>query len=100
MMYMSRQQLEARFEPLKDVREETIWGGVSTIHLTLIPKANASYKYAEVWIDAAGMPVQSKIVEKNDDSTTMRLSDVEKNIKLNDGDFKISLDSDVKVIKS
>ena len=100
MMYMSRQQLEARFEPLKDVREETIWGGVSTIHLTLIPKGNASYKYAEVWIDAAGMPVQSKIVEKNDDSTTMRLSDVEKNIKLSEGEFKISLDSDVKVIKS
>jgi outer membrane lipoprotein-sorting protein len=100
MMYMSRQQLEARFEPLKDVREETIWGGVSTIHLTLIPKGSASYKYAEVWIDASGMPVQSKIVEKNDDSTTMRLSDVEKNIKLSDGEFKISLDSDVKVIKS
>jgi len=100
MMYMSRQQLEARFEPLKDVREETIWGGVSTIHLTLIPKGNASYKYAEVWIDASGMPVQSKIVEKNEDSTTMRLSDLEKNIKLSGDEFKISLDSDVKVIKS
>ena len=100
MMYMSRQQLEARFEPLKDVREETIWGGVSTIHLTLIPKGNANYKYAEVWIDASGMPVQSKIVEKNDDSTTMRLSDLEKNIKLSSGDFQIKLDSDVVVIKS
>jgi len=100
MMYMSRQQLEARFQPLQDVREETIWGGISTIHLTLIPKGNASYKYAEVWIDAAGMPVQSKIVEKNDDSTTMRLSGLEKNIKLSSDDFKIALDSDVKVIKS
>ena len=100
MMYMSRQQLEARFEPLKDVREETIWGGISTIHLTLIPKGNASYKYAEVWIDASGMPVQSKIVEKNDDSTTMRLSALEKNIKLPSDEFQIKLDSDVKVIKS
>jgi len=100
MMYMSRQQLEARFEPLKDVREETIWGGISTIHLTLIPKGNASYKYAEVWIDASGMPVQSKIVEKNDDSTTMRLSALEKNIKLSSDEFQIKLDSDVKVIKS
>ena len=100
MMYMSRQQLEARFEPLKDVREETIWGGISAIHLTLIPKGNASYKYAEVWIDASGMPVQSKIVEKNDDSTTMRLSALEKNIKLPSDEFQIKLDSDVKVIKS
>jgi outer membrane lipoprotein-sorting protein len=100
MMYMSRQQLEARFQPLQDVREETLWGGTSTIHLTLIPKGNASYKYAEIWIDAAGMPVQSKIVEKNDDSTTMRLSGLEKNIKLSSDDFQIKLDSDVKVIKS
>jgi outer membrane lipoprotein-sorting protein len=100
MMYMSRQQLEARFQPLQDVREETLWGGISTIHLTLIPKGNASYKYAEVWIDAAGMPVQSKIVEKNDDSTTMRLSVLEKNIKLSSDEFQIKLDSDVKVIKS
>ena len=56
MMNMSRQQLEARFQPVKDVREETLWGGVSTIHLTLVPKGNAGYKYAEVWIDSAGMP--------------------------------------------
>src|SRR6185295_15537720 len=38
MMYMSKQQLETRFQPVQDVREETLWGGVSTIHLTLVPK--------------------------------------------------------------
>src|ERR1043165_2962308 len=38
MMNMSRQQLEERFQPVKDVREETLWGGISTIHLTLVPK--------------------------------------------------------------
>ena len=81
-------------------RRQFALGAAAVATNALIPKGNASYKYAEVWIDAAGMPVQSKIVEKNDDSTTMRLSDVEKNIKLSDGDFKISLDSDVKVIKS
>lgn len=100
MMYMSRQQLEARFQPLQDVREETLWGGVSTIHLTLVPKGNASYKYAEVWIDSGGMPVQSKIVEKNDDSTIMRLVSVERNPKISNDDIQIKLDSNVKVIKS
>ena len=43
-LYLSRQQLEARFQPVQDVREETLWGGVSTIHLTLVPKGNASYQ--------------------------------------------------------
>lgn len=100
MMYMTRQQLEARFEPVKDVREETLWGGVSTIHLTLVPKGNSSYKYAEIWIDNAGMPVQTKVVEKNDDSTTMRLTGLEKNIKINPDDFNVKYDGDVKVVKS
>ncbi len=100
MMYMSRQQLEARFQPLKDVREETLWGGVSTIHLTLVPKGNAGFKYAEIWIDSSGMPVQTKIVEKNDDSTTMRLTSPEKNIKINSDDFNVKYEGDVKVVKS
>jgi outer membrane lipoprotein-sorting protein len=100
MMSMSKAQLEARFQPVKDVREETLWGGVSTIHLTLVPKGKASYKYAEVWIDGGGMPVQTKIVEKNDDSTTMRLTDLEKNPRINSGDFDIKYDSNVKVVKS
>ena len=100
MMYMTRQQLEARFEPVKDVREETLWGGVSTIHLTLVPKGNAGFKYAEIWIDNAGMPVQTKVVEKNDDSTTMRLTGLEKNVKINPDDFNVKYDGDVKVVKS
>lgn len=100
MMNMSRGQLEARFEPVKDVREETLWGGVSTIHLTLVPKGNPGYKYAEVWIDAGGMPVQTKIVEKNDDSTTMRLMNLEKNQKISQSDFDIKLDANVKIVKS
>ena len=100
MMNMSRGQLEARFQPVKDVREETLWGGVGTIHLTLVPKGNAGYKYAEVWIDSAGMPVQTKIVEKNDDSTTMRLMNLEKNQKISQSDFDVKLDSNVKIVKS
>jgi outer membrane lipoprotein-sorting protein len=100
MMNMSRGQLEARFQPVKDVREETLWGGVSTIHLTLVPKGNAGYKYAEVWIDSGGMPIQTKIVEKNDDSTTMRLTGLEKNQNISKSDFDIKLDSSVKIVKS
>jgi outer membrane lipoprotein-sorting protein len=99
MMYMSKQQLEAKFQPLQDVREESLWGGGSTIHLTLVPKGNASYKYAEIWVDSAGMPVQTKIVEKNGDATTMRLSGMERNLKISSDEFSIKLDSNVKIVK-
>lgn len=99
MMYMTRQQLETRFQPLQDVREETLWGGVSTIHLKLVPKSSASFKYAEIWVDSTGMPVQTKIVEKNDDATTMRLSGMEKNIKIPSEEFNVKLDSNVRIVK-
>jgi outer membrane lipoprotein-sorting protein len=99
MMYMTRAQLEASFQPVQDVREETLWGGVSTIHLKLVPKGSASFKYAEIWVDSAGMPVQTKIVEKNDDATTMRLTGLERNTKLSEELFSIKLDSNVKIVK-
>lgn len=99
MMYMSRQQLEARFQPLQDVREETLWGGISTIHLKLVPKSNASFKYAEIWVDSSGMPLQTKIVEKNDDATTMRLTGMEKNARILGDEFNIKLDSNVRIVK-
>ena len=100
MMYLSRQQLEARFQPVQDVREETLWGGVSTIHLTLVPKGNASFKYAEIWVDGGGMPVQTKIVEKNGDATTMRLLNMERNPRIPGDLFDLKLDSNVKIVKA
>jgi outer membrane lipoprotein-sorting protein len=99
MMNMSKAQLEAKFQPVQDVREETLWGGVGTIHLTLVPKGNANFKYAEIWVDSAGMPVQTKIVEKNGDATTMRLSGMERNLKISSEEFSLKLDSSVKVVK-
>jgi len=99
MMYMTKQQLEARFQPVKDVREETLWGGVKTTHVTLVPKGNASFKYAEIWVDSSGMPVQTKIVERNDDATTMRLSSLERNLKISADEFSLKLDSNVKIVK-
>ena len=100
MMYMSKAQLEARFQPVQDVREETLWGGVSTIHLTLVPKGNANFKYAEIWVDGAGMPVQTKIVEKNGDATTMRLMNLERNARIAGDVFNLKLDSNVKIVKA
>jgi len=99
LMYLSRQQLEQRFQPIQDVREETLWGGVSTIHLKLVPKGNASFRYAEIWVDSSGMPVQTKIVEKNNDSTTMRLTATQRNVRISSDQFNLKLDSSVKVVK-
>ena len=96
---MSAAQLRSRFGELQDVRDETLWGGVSATHFKATPKAAASYKYIEVWVDKEGMPVQTKMVEKNDDSTTVRLSNVERNQTISTDQFKQNLDSKVKHVK-
>lgn len=97
---MSSQQVKTRFEPLQDLYEETLWGGVRATHFKLVPKGGASYKYAEVWVDGNGMPVQTKVVEKNDDATTVRLMNVEKNAGISTDQFKLKLDGNVKIVKS
>ena len=96
---MSGAQIRTRFEPLQDIYEETLWGGVRTTHVKLVPKGGASYKYAEVWIDGSGMPVQTKVVEKNDDATTVRLTDMQRNAGISLDQFKLQLGDNVKIVK-
>jgi len=99
LLNMSTAQLKARFGDLEDVREETLWGDVATTHFKAVPKAAASYYYIEVWVDGSGMPVQTKMVEKNNDSTTVRLTNVEKNQSIPKTEFELKLDSSVKKVK-
>jgi outer membrane lipoprotein-sorting protein len=99
LLNMSAGQLRSRFSEFEDQREETIWGNVHTTHLKAIPKVAASYQYIELWVDDSGMPVQTKMVEKNGDSTTMRLSNINKNSDIPPSTFKLDVDSSVKRIK-
>jgi len=99
LMNMSATQLRTRFGEFQDMREETLWGGVATTHFKVFPKVAASYKYIEVWIDNEGMPVQTKMVEKNDDATTVRLTNLAKNQTIPLDQFKQNLDPSVKRVK-
>jgi outer membrane lipoprotein-sorting protein len=65
----------------------------------VFPKVAASYKHIEVWIDSEGMPVQTKMVEKNDDATTIRLTNLVKNQTIPSDQFKQNLDASVKRVK-
>lgn len=94
----SAAQLKAAYD-YKDVYNETLWGGVATTHITLVPKGASSHKYAEIWVDGSGMLVQTKVVEKNGDSTTVRLMDIQRNVAVSKDEFKINLGSDVKKVR-
>ena len=99
LMSMSATQLRTKFGEFQDMREETLWGGVATWHFKVFPKVAASYQYIEVWVDNEGMPVQTKMVEKNDDATTVRLTNLAKNQTIPLDQFKQNLDSSVKRVK-
>ncbi len=99
-MNMSRAQLKANYN-LTYLGEATVKGGIKTWHLELTPKVPTSYKSAEVWVDGNGMPVQSKVIEHNKDSTTVLLSNLQKNVRINTSEFVINYPkATTKVIKS
>jgi len=94
---MSRQQLTATY--LVDfVGKETV-AGSTTWHLLLTPRAKASYKSADLWVDANGMPIQARITAPNDDSTTILLTNLQKNVTVNKADFKLQVPPGIKPIR-
>ncbi len=86
------------FEP---AGEGTLYdGGPHVVMLKLTPKRGADFKFAEIWVDGNGMPVQMRTTERNGDSTLVRLTNIQKNARINGDAFKISLPSGVKIVNS
>lgn len=96
-MNMNREQLKANYN-IQLIAQENIEGGVPTWRLLLTPKAASSYKNAELWVDGNGMPVQAKITEQNNDTTTVLLSNIRKNATLNTKIFFLSPNKGAKEI--
>ncbi len=65
-MNMSKDQLKANYS-IQYIGEENLSNGTETVHLQLTPKADTSYKMAEIWVDKDGMPMQTKVIETNSD---------------------------------
>lgn len=97
-MSMTKAQLAENYD-VKYVAEETVKSGVNTWHLVLTPKKPTSYKTADLWVDANGMPVQARIVEKNNDTTTILLSDIQKNVTVKASVFKITPPKGTAIVK-
>lgn len=96
---MSGAQLKSSFNA-DYLGDETLWGGVNTSHLKIVPRGGASYKYAEIWVDGSGMLIQAKVVERNDDYTAVRLLNLQKNAGISTDEFRQQLPDSVKRVKS
>jgi len=91
-MTMSRTQLSANYSVVY-IGEETIKDGTTCWHLQLTPKAQSSYRSADLWVDGNGAPRQAKILEINNDTTTVLLERLNSNATLNASIFKLSYPS-------
>ena len=98
-MNMSKAQLQANYSVVY-LGEEQISGGIRTWHIQLTPKVQTSYKLAELWVDPDGMPRQATVTEQNNDTTTVLLSNIQKNVSLDGKIFKLNYPSSVKKIKA
>jgi len=98
-MNMSKAQLQENYSTAY-LGQEQISGGITTWHIQLTPKTQTSYKVAELWVDADGMPRQAKVTEQNNDTTTVLLSNIQKNVTLKVEIFKLKYPGSVKKIKA
>lgn len=94
---MSKQEMIARYD-IQPLGDEMLWFGLTATHVKLVPKGASGFKYAEAWIDEQGMPVQTKVVEKNDDYTMVRLSNMQRNTNVSLSEFILKLAPGVKII--
>jgi uncharacterized iron-regulated protein/outer membrane lipoprotein-sorting protein len=73
--------------------------GTDLWHLEVTPRSTASYKSAELWIDNVGLPRQAKVYEQNGDTTTVSLTNVQKNITISAETFRLQYPAGVKMIR-
>jgi outer membrane lipoprotein-sorting protein len=74
-------------------------GGPHVVYLKLTPKTSGG-KFTEVWVDNSGMPIQTRVTEKNGDSTLVRLTNIQRNARVTPQDIDIQVPGDVKIVKS
>jgi outer membrane lipoprotein-sorting protein len=66
----------------------------------LIPKTKTSYKSEELWDNSNGMQVQAKVIEQNNDSTTVLLSNIQQNVTVSASEFQLKLPANVKKVQA
>jgi len=60
---------------------------------------NQGFQFAEVWVADDGMPIQSRVTEKNGDATTVRLTNIQRNARVSPSDINIELPAGTKIVK-
>ena len=77
---MSSAQAKSQYSVSYEGEGELYSGSPHVWWLKLTPRGSAGFQFAEVWVTDDGMPIQTRITEKNGDATTVRLSNIQRNL--------------------
>jgi len=99
IMSMSREEIKANYD-VEYLGQETVAGGIPTWHLKLTPKAKSNYKFANIWVDGNGMPLMGKITQLNNDTDSILLSNLRKNVSIPGSVFSYKIPSGTEIVKS
>jgi outer membrane lipoprotein-sorting protein len=67
--------------------------------LKFVPRGNQGFQFAEVWVTDEGMPIQSRVTEKNGDATTVRLTNIQRNPNIPMDTFEVPLPAGTKIVR-
>jgi outer membrane lipoprotein-sorting protein len=92
-------QLKNQFN-VELVGEGSLYNGSPHVWwLKLTPRGGAGYQFAEVWVTDEGMPIQTRVTEKNGDATTVRLTDIQRNARISSDVFDFQVPAGTKIVK-
>ena len=96
---MSSAQAKSQFN-VEIVGEGELYSGSPHVWwLKLVPRGNQGFQFAEVWVTDDGMPIQTRVTEKNGDATTVRLTNIQRNPNIPMDTFNVSLPAGTKIVK-
>jgi outer membrane lipoprotein-sorting protein len=96
---MTGAQAKSQFNVSYEGEGELYPGSPHVLWLKLTPRGGASYQFAEVWVTDDGMPIQARVTEKNNDATTVRLTNVQRNARVTPADIEIPLPAGTKIVR-
>lgn len=87
-MSMNKTQLKENYD-ITYIGQEQVTGAVNTWHMKLTPKGKSSQKSADIWVDGDGFIRQAMVTEMNNDTSTIVLTSIEKNVVINLKEFNL-----------
>jgi len=96
---MSGAQAKSQFNVELVGEGELYKGSPHVWWLKFTPRGNQGFQFAEVWVTDDGMPIQTRVVEKNNDATTVRLTGIQRNPNIPMETFVVPTPAGTKIIK-